>query len=141
MISVLVCTHGSAAVGLVETAEMICGKQSQCKALAFTMGQPLEEFKQQVQQVLQSFNSSKVLCLTDLKGGTPFNILVNLTSEYPDLKIVTGVNVPMLLQTFIQRPNLELGQLLPEIIQAGKQGIDNYDINSINSENTESEEF
>ncbi|MBA1392470.1 PTS mannose transporter subunit IID, partial [Lactobacillus sp. XV13L] len=92
MISVLVCTHGPAADGLLQTAEMICGKQEQCVALSFQMGESLDEFKQTVQKRLKqlSADSQSILCLVDLKGGTPFNTVVSLLPEYPNLEIVTG---------------------------------------------------
>lgn len=145
MISVLVSTHGSMAKSLIETAEMICGKQTQCEAVSFTMGQSLDEFKQEIREKLDILISAspEILCLVDLKGGTPFNTLVNLMADYPNIEIITGVNIPMLLETFIQRSDANLEVILPDIVHAANQGIEQYNINSMTNrkQNKNEEEF
>ena len=49
-------------------------------------------------------------------------------ADFPNIEIVTGVNVPMLLETFMQRIEVNLATLLPDIIQAGTQGIERYNM-------------
>lgn len=143
MISVLVSTHGMAAKGLIETAEMICGKQTQCEAVPFMMGQSLDLFKQQIKAKLDVLisTSPEVLCLVDLKGGTPFNTLINLIADYPNMEIVTGVNIPMLLETFMQRPDANLDVILPDIVQAANQGIERYNMSSMTNGQQNEEDF
>ncbi|OCG20487.1 MULTISPECIES: PTS sugar transporter subunit IIA [unclassified Gilliamella] len=144
MIAVLVSTHGITANSLIETTEMICGKQTLCEAVPFSMGQSLDDFQQQIEQKLENLihESSNVLCFVDLKGGTPFNILVNLIAEYPNIEIITGVNVPMLLTTFMLRTDEDnLSDLLPEIIETSVQGIEHYNMASIIDNKSQKEEF
>jgi mannose PTS system EIIA component len=143
MLSVLVSTHGSAAKSLIETAEMICGEQSQCEAVSFAMGQSTDDFQQQLRQKLEALQhfGSEVLCFVDLKGGTPFNTLVRLMADFPNIEIVTGVNVPMLLETFMQRIEANLPTLLPNIIQAGTQGIEKYNMASMMVDEPDDEDF
>lgn len=143
MISVLVSTHGSTAKGLIETTEMICGKQSQCEAVSFAMGQSTDDFQQQLQQKLKDLQGfgSEIVCFVDLKGGTPFNTLVRLMADFPNIEIVTGVNVPMLLETFMQRDDVNLPTLLPDIIQAGTQGIERYNMASMSVDESSDEDF
>ncbi|MWP61947.1 PTS sugar transporter subunit IIA [Gilliamella sp. Pas-s25] len=144
MIAVLVSTHGSTANSMIETAEMICGKQSQCEAVPFLMGQSLDDFQQQIEQKLEELTreSSNVLCFVDLKGGTPFNSLAKLVVNYPSINIVTGVNIPMLLTTFMLRDDEKnLNNLLPQIIEASVQGIEQYNMVSITDHKSQNEEF
>ena len=144
MIAVLVSTHGTMANSLIETAEMICGKQTQCEAVPFLMGQSLDDFQQQIEQKLAMLtkSGSAILCLVDLKGGTPFNTLVKLIPNYPMMEIITGVNIPMLLTTFMLRSDINnLNELIPETIEVAMNGIERYNITSLTNNTYQNEEF
>lgn len=144
MIAVLVSTHGTTANSLIETAEMICGKQTQCEAVPFLMGQSLDDFQQQIEQKLAMLTEqgSAILCLVDLKGGTPFNTLVKLIPNYPMMEIITGVNIPMLLTTFMLRSDISnLNELIPETIEVAMNSIECYNIDSLTNSTYQNEEF
>ncbi len=143
MVAVLISTHGPTAQSLIVSAEMICGKQTLCEAVPFLMGQSLDEFQQQIENHLASFaqQGEAILCLVDLKGGTPFNTLTRLMVNYPNLEIVTGVNIPMLLATFMLRTQMALDDLLSELMQTAQQSIEHYNMVSMTSSIIEDEEF
>lgn len=144
MIAVLVSTHGTMANSLIETAEMICGKQTQCEAVPFLMGQSLDDFQEQIEQKLAMLtkSGSAILCLVDLKGGTPFNTLVKLIPNYPTMEIITGINIPMLLTTFMLRSDINnLNELIPETIEVAMNGIGRYNITSLTNNTYQNEEF
>lgn len=143
MVAVLISTHGPTAQSLIVSAEMICGKQTLCEAVPFLMGQSLDEFQQQIENHLASFDQQgeAILCLVDLKGGTPFNTLTRLMANYPNLEIVTGVNIPMLLATFMLRTQMALDDLLSELMQTAQQSIEHYNMVSMTSSIIEDEEF
>ncbi|OCG14526.1 hypothetical protein A9G09_05610 [Gilliamella sp. wkB292] len=143
MIAVLVSTHGPMANSIIESAEMICGKQTQCEAVPFLTEQSLDDFQQQIEQTLTMLTQEgqTLLCFVDLKGGTPFNTLTRLMANYPNLEIVTGVNIPMLLATFMLRTQMALDDLLPELMQTAQQSIEHYNIVSMTSSIIEDEEF
>lgn len=130
MVPVIVCTHGNSALELVESAEMICGKQDNCKTVQFSMGENLEDLKSELSEKIKFFDG-KVICMTDLVGGTPFNTLVMLKKKYPNLDIVSGVNIPMLLQLFVYRSQLEKEELIKTVITAGKKSIEKYEFKSV----------
>ena len=125
MTGILICTHGNSALELLKTAEMICGKQDNCQTVAFKMGEALEELKAEMDQKIASL-SGTVICLVDLKGGTPFNTLIGLKEKYPAIEIITGVNIPMLLELFMSRNQLAPKELIKMVIEAGKSGVYHY---------------
>ena len=104
---------------------MICGKQDNCQTVAFKMGEALEELKAEMDQKIASL-SGTVICLVDLKGGTPFNTLIGLKEKYPAIEIITGVNIPMLLELFMSRNQLAPKELIKMVIEAGKSGVYHY---------------
>ncbi|RMC40662.1 MULTISPECIES: PTS sugar transporter subunit IIA [unclassified Lactobacillus] len=125
MIGVIVCMHGNSALELVKSAEMICGKQENCYAVNFTMGESLDKLSEQLTNKIELL-SQPLICLTDLKGGTPFNTLVNLKKQYSNIEIVAGVNMPMLLELFVSRKQMTMPELLETIIEAGTAGVYQY---------------
>lgn len=125
MTGVLICTHGNSASELLKTAEMICGKQDNCQTVAFKMGEALEELKAEMDQKIASL-SGTVICLVDLKGGTPFNTLIGLKEKYSAIEIITGANIPMLLELFMSRNQLAPKELIKMVIEAGKSGVYHY---------------
>lgn len=66
-----------------------------------------------------------VLVLADLKGGTPFNEAYNYFLGHPDrIRVVSGVNLPMLLQLVPQISGVaDLDQAVSIVVTAGQQGI------------------
>lgn len=139
MIPILVITHGESAPKLVETAEMITGKQEECQTVKFIMGESLDKLKSDIVSQINKFqDTSNILCFADLKGGTPFNVLVQLTKDYPKMDIVTGVNVPMLMQTFIQRTDgVSKEDLIRKAMDAGHKGIYRFEAVAPKKENEE----
>ena len=125
MVGVIICTHGNSAPELLKSAEMICGKQENCQTVSFKEGESLEQLKSEISEKISQLKGT-VFCLTDLKGGTPFNTLVSLLKNNPEMEIITGVNIPMLLELFINRSQLEKEELLSGITEAGKTGIYRY---------------
>lgn len=122
MIGVLICTHGNSAQELLKSAEMICGKQKNCQTVGFEMGESIEKLQKKLDKKL-GLLSIPVICLTDLKGGTPFNTLVKLNEKYTEMDIITGVNIPMLLELFINREQLPFSELIAIVLEAGQSGI------------------
>ena len=125
MVGVIICTHGNSAPELLKSAEMICGKQENCQTVNFTEGESLEQLKTEISEKISQLKGT-VFCLTDLKGGTPFNTLVSLLKSNPEMEIITGVNIPMLLELFINRSQLETEELLSATLEAGKTGVYHY---------------
>ncbi|RMC23640.1 MULTISPECIES: PTS sugar transporter subunit IIA [unclassified Lactobacillus] len=125
MTGVLICTHGNSATELLKSAEMICGKQDNCQTVKFEMGEELDELLNDLDQKIGLLSNS-IICLTDLKGGTPFNMLIKLVEKYPNMEIITGVNIPMLLELFINRSQVSSSKLIDMIVEAGKTGIYRY---------------
>ena len=62
-----------------------------------------------------------VLVLTDLYGATPSNIAHRLLT-LPAVKIVTGVNMPMMMR-IMNYPGLRIEKLAETAIDGGKEGI------------------
>lgn len=63
------------------------------------------------------------MVFTDLVGGSPNNIFLFLSKKY-SLKIITGINLIMLVEAISNINNKELtNEYINELVQIGKDGI------------------
>jgi len=132
MTAVLICTHGNTGAEMIKSAEMICGEQDNCDAVPFLMGQSLDELRTTLKNTVEQYKTDEaVICLTDLKGGTPFNTLVALSESHANMTVITGINIPMLLQLLVYRNQLSEDELIDDIITTGKEGIFKFEVTDV----------
>jgi len=76
---------------------------------------------EQARALLDAAGDAPVLLLTDVFGATPHNVAQELAKR-PDARLVTGVNLPMLLRSicYAQEP---LDSLAARAVAGGTQGI------------------
>ena len=63
-----------------------------------------------------------VLVLSDMMGATPSNIAQELQRQGLNVRVITGLNLPMLFRV-LNYPHLELAQLTKKALEGGKAGI------------------
>lgn len=126
-IGIILASHGEFALGVKQTGDMIFGEQEQVDVCVLMPENSPEEFRHQVEQVLAKYSvDDELLCLVDLWSGTPFNQLNQLKEEGSrKIEIVSGLNIPMLLQAYSERfnPKASLNEIVQTISTVGVQGI------------------
>ena len=95
-LKVLVCTHGKMGEELIRSVEMIGGDLHNTVTVSLLENMSMDDYYDAVKEALDE--NVVNLCLTDLFGGTPCNTLCNLSQEY-EMRIICGVNLPVLLET------------------------------------------
>lgn len=97
--ALLIITHGEFGIEIVKSAEMIMGPQEDVSALALRPGDSVDDLHIQAFQIIEK-NTEKGLetvVLCDLLGGSPSNVALSCMSK-GDIKIFTGINLPMLIE-------------------------------------------
>ena len=124
MIGVIVLSHGTLALSILDTAALIAGGIDKCAGIALEAGDDPEEFRQTFEEVYEDFGASIVF--VDLMAGPPFN-QVCMTSRVKEEKmyVVSGVNVPMMLEVLTSRGKSTPEQLQKMAVDAGKRGVAN----------------
>lgn len=103
MIGILVATHGRLADELLNSAAMLVGQGEQMESVCVLPGQPPEEFLANAEAALTRLDSGEgVVALVDIAGGTPNNTMFRLSKTHK-LRIVTGVNLPMVMYSVLER--------------------------------------
>lgn len=129
MIGVVIVTHGNLGAALLNTAELIMGKQEQVTTVAFESGQAVADLQIRIEEATQQVNQGQgTLILVDVLGGSPYNASALLTVEQAHTKVVAGVNLPMLFSLLPVR-HLTLASVAQVAINGGRQGIEQFTMN------------
>ncbi|WP_273838549.1 PTS mannose transporter subunit IIAB [Providencia rettgeri] len=124
-IAIMIGTHGVAAEQLLRTTEMLIGEQDNVSFIDFIPGENADTLFEKYTQKLTDLDTSKgVLFLVDTWGGSPFNAASRIVNEHDNYDIITGVNVPMLVETFMCRDdNPSLEELITVALETGRGGV------------------
>lgn len=135
MTGIIVTGHGYFAQGLLSAARLITGNPELVEEINFPEGMGIDELRINMEKAIHDMPTSQILIMTDIMGGSPFNTASQLLAGTTDkkLNIITGTNLASLLQAIFSRESVSYDQLASEIIQAGKEGLN--DIASMLSAN------
>lgn len=133
-VGVVVVTHGQLATELVNSAEMIVGDLPHFAAVSIgwhdDVDHAREEIGRAIDRVQQTLSATAgtddekpggVLVLTDMFGGTPANLAVTFVS--PQVEVITGVNLPMLIKLARPARQAELLALARDMREDGRNAI------------------
>ncbi|SJZ56393.1 mannose/fructose/sorbose PTS transporter subunit IIA [Garciella nitratireducens] len=124
MIAIIVGTHGKLATELIRSGEMIVGNQENIAAITFESGENTDDLLAKYNEKLKNLNTTDgVLFMVDLFGGSPYNAAAMIAAKNFNMDIVTGVNIPMLLETLGARNSLKIVDLVITAKKAGQEGI------------------
>jgi mannose PTS system EIIA component len=129
-LGVVVVTHGQLATELVNSAEMIVGDLPHFVAVSIGWHDDVEHAKDEIGLAISRVQASAggtdeepavVLVLTDMFGGTPANLAVTFVS--PQVEVITGVNLPMLIKLARTTNQGDLLTLAREMREDGRNAI------------------
>ncbi|WP_145496426.1 PTS mannose transporter subunit IIAB [Yersinia bercovieri] len=124
-IAIIIGTHGAAAEQLLKTAEMLIGEQSNVAYIDFVPGENAETLIEKYNGKLTGLDTSKgVVFLVDTWGGSPFNAASRIAADKENYEVVAGINIPMLVETFMARDdNPSFSELIAIAVETGREGV------------------
>lgn len=124
MTAIIIGTHGKFSQEILRSSEMIFGEQENVSAVTFEPGEGPDDLVKKYKKELEQLDLKKgVLFLVDLFGGSPFNAASRIVSENENMDIVTGINLPMLLEVYGVRDSSNFQELVDTAKNAAKDGI------------------
>lgn len=117
-------THGRLSEALLETTSFFVSDLSMTRAVTFSSGQGLEDLEASIRAAIQELDPNEgILVLVDLPGGSPARAAGTLLLEHPDMELVAGVNIPMLVEVLMVRESMTLAELAQHAVSSGMDGI------------------
>lgn len=114
---IIVSGHGQFSIGMVDSLEMIAGKQENLVAVPFLQTDSVEDYSKKLAEKLKSVPEEEgILVFTDLMGGTPYKTAVELTLNRENLSVIGGTNLSVLLEAVALRFSFDDAEELVNII-------------------------
>lgn len=124
MTAIIIGTHGMFSEELLKSSEMIFGTQENVGSITFKTGEGIDNLAYRYNELIKELDCKDgVLFMVDLFGGSPFNAASIIAIKNDNMEIVTGVNLPMLLEVFGNRDFSSLSELLAIATDSGKDAI------------------
>lgn len=126
MVGCILTGHGAFAEGVQSALEMVGGPQSDFVAVTFLESEAAE-FPAKLAGAIADMAArcGEVVVFCDLLGGTPFNQAMIAAARTPGVEVVTGTNLPMLLECMSERgESTKADELVATAVEIGRMGID-----------------
>ncbi len=95
---ILLVSTGDLAESMKRATELYLGRVAHLKSLVLLREDHWDDAKDKIEKEIDSLEKGKgVLVLTDVYGGTPFNVSVSLRGE-KNVEVMGGVNLPLVMK-------------------------------------------
>ncbi|WP_029350383.1 PTS sugar transporter subunit IIA [Bosea sp. 117] len=123
MIGLVLVTHGRLATEFRAALEHVMGPQKQIETVTIGPDDDIEQRRKDIVASVEAANSGGgVVILTDMFGGTPSNLAISVMNA-PDIEVVAGINLPMLVKLATVRAELPLKEAVAQAQEAGRKYI------------------
>ena len=124
MIGIVIVTHCQLGDALIEAAEFIIGERpGSLESVSIDLSENAEKLRNKISQGIKKVEGQEgILILTDMFGGTPSNLSYSFLEE-GRIEVLSGVNLPILIQAASMREKMKLDQLASELESFGKKSI------------------
>src|SRR5210317_769286 len=124
MIGIVIVTHCQLGDALIGAAEFIIGSRPESiESVSIDLSENAEKLRGKIDRGIQKVMGQEgVIILTDMFGGTPSNLSYSFLEE-GHIEVLSGVNLPILIQAVNMREKMELDQLAANLEAFGKKSI------------------
>lgn len=120
--SYLIVGHGKFPEGIYSSLCFIMGEQKSFSYINYDSNITDKELKSNIESFIKKNVDNEVTILCDLKNGTPYNKALELKLDrYPDINIIFGINLPLLI-SISQSEMFDSGMInLDEILKSNSK--------------------
>jgi PTS system mannose-specific IIA component len=124
MIGILIASHGRLGEEIIRTAQFIYGEIPNIKAANLSASESFSAHKEKMKALIEDLDDGDgVLILTDIFGGTPFNVSITFLGQ-KKVEVVAGFTLAMILKLATARNDIrDLKELARFIVEYGKKKI------------------
>ncbi|MDQ0496522.1 MULTISPECIES: PTS sugar transporter subunit IIA [Paenibacillus] len=127
MIGVIVGTHGKLSKEILRSTEMIFGHLDNVVGVTFEPGESVNGLVEKYKAALETIDwTDGLIFLVDLFGGSPYNAASRIVAGYEKMDIVTGVNLPMIVDLLTNRGLENVENLSDLVIRAGQDSMKSF---------------
>lgn len=123
MIGIVLVTHGNLAVEIIRVVEHVMGAQERLEPVCIHPQDDMDRARQQILRATEQVNQGDgVVIVTDMFGGTPSNLAISVMNS-PDIEVLAGVNLPMMIKLISVRSVCSLQDAVAQAQESGRKYI------------------
>ena len=126
---IILVSHFGLATGMKTALEFIVGEQPNLYAVELDE-QGIEKFKEKFSELKKEQFEGTTIIVSDIPAGSPGATAYSVLKENGDVRLLSGMNLPLLLELALSGMTKPIEQLLPESIESAKETIQDYTIDS-----------
>jgi PTS system mannose-specific IIA component len=124
LVGIIVVSHGTMAEGMLDAARMIVGPLDGILPVSLKEADATEDLMGRIEQAVNQVDSGDgILILVDAFGASPFNASARLAMRRQDIEVISGMNLPMLMELAISRAGMSLDEVVKLALEAGSDSI------------------
>jgi mannose PTS system EIIA component len=123
MIGLVIISHGQLAEEFYKAVVHVMGPQENIATVGIAPDDDVDARREDLVAAADLVdNGDGVIVLSDMFGGTPSNLAISLLNR-PNVEVIAGVNLPMLIKLVSIRKTAGVGQAVIEAQDAAKRYI------------------
>ncbi len=124
MIGMVLVTHGRLAEELRHAMEHVVGPQQAVATVCIGPDDDMDHTRTDIRQSIEAVDQGDgVVVLTDMFGGTPSNLAMQMAEGERPVEVLAGVNLPLLVKLAKVRGSEPLAQAVDHAMAAGRKYI------------------
>lgn len=124
MVGIVVVSHGNMAEGMIDAARMIVGQMEGVTTVSLKESDAVEDLMGRIEIAVNEVDQGEgILILVDAFGASPFNASARLALGRKNIEIISGMNLPMLLELAVGREGQDLAAVIQIALETGTTSI------------------
>jgi mannose/fructose-specific phosphotransferase system component IIA len=118
----VIVTHGDVARALRDAARQIAGDVRNLEIVS-NEGASLDQLTGRVRDALAGLDGQACIVFVDFRGGSSANAALRAVAGLDRVRVVAGVNLPMVLDFVLRRGDYDLDAMVARLVQRGQTAV------------------
>ena len=126
MIGIVLTGHGNFASGLSSSLKLIVGIPENFRSVDFLPEDSIEELTGKIEAAMEELHAcDQLLVLTDLEGGSPYNVATKLRMQkgLDKIAVVAGTNLPCLIEASMGMDTQDVKGFAQALVQSTREQV------------------
>lgn len=127
MIGIVLTGHGNFASGLSSSLKLIVGIPENFRSVDFLPEDSIEELTGKIEAAMEELHTcDQLLVLTDLKGGSPYNVATKLRLQkgLDKVAVVAGTNLPCLIEASMGTDTQDVKAFAQALVKSTREQVE-----------------
>lgn len=122
---IILVSHLGLATGMKNALEFIVGEQPQLYAVELDE-EGIEQFKKKLSLLQHEIKATNTIIVSDIPSGSPGATAYSYFAETSNVHLLSGMNLPLVLDLVLSSTVKPIEQLIPDAINAAQETIQDY---------------